>query len=440
MFRGTHAPWRKVIYFLPLLVGALLLAACSPDAITFQGVVQSGGDEAELTGTLDVSPDGAETPEPAETTETPEMTESAEPTHAPATTGIPGEATGTPEPTAATGDEIEFTGVLTAKDGNAWTVSSLTVIVGAGTEIKGDPQVGDTMKVHGAPQADGSVLAREIEVEAEGDQGEIEIVGVLMAKNGNVWTVGSFAVAVGAGTEIEGDPQIGDRVKVQGTLEADGAIHARQIRKLLLPPATETPAPTHTPEDEPSHTPGATRAAEVEFRGVLTAVNGNVWTVNGFAVVVGAGSEIKGDPQVGDMVKVHGAPQADGSVLAREIEVEDEATATPVSGAEIEFRGTLTAINGSLWTINGAVVDVSRAEIKDNPQIGDTVKVHGTLQPDGSVRAREVEKDNGNSGPGGGDDDHSGSGGSGSGGGGDDDDDHSGPGGGDDDSGSGSHP
>jgi hypothetical protein len=113
-------------------------------------------------------------------------------------------------------------------------------------------------------------------------------------------------------------------------------------------------------------------------------------------------------------------------------------TITPTVGAEIEFTGPLTAINGNVWVVNGLnVVVTAQTEIKDNPQIGDTVKVHATLQADNSLVAREIEKETGsggdNSGHGGGDDsggdDNSGHGGDG-------DDDNSGHGGGDNSGGS----
>ncbi len=220
------------------------------------------------------------------------------------------------------------------------------------------------------------------------------------------------------------------------------ATHTPELNETLEPTHTPEAGMTGTPDDtetpEATGTLTATVGAEIEFRGTLTAINGDTWTVNGIVVIVSANTEIKGNLQVGDRVKVEGALRADGSVLAREIEVEAEAaTATPVPNQrEVDFEGTLTAINGNTWTVNGlAVIVNANTEIEDNPQIGDTVKVEGALQADGSVLAREIKKDHSGSGgddnfgPGGGSggDDDSGSGG----------DDHSGSGGGDDHSGSG---
>jgi hypothetical protein len=257
---------------------------------------------------------------------------------------------------------------------------------------------------------------------------EFEFRGQFTERNGNVWVIGEFRVTVTERTEIKGDPQLRDWLKVHAVRTPDGLV-AREI-EVLEREATRTPE------------------AEIEFRGQLTAIESNIWIIGEFRVIVTERTEIKGDPQLRDWLKVHAVRTPDG-LVAREIEVlERDVTRTPVSGAtRIEFTGTLTAINGSHWTVNGVKVIVGNTEIKDNPQIGDTVKVEGTLQADGSVLAREIEKENASdrsgddSGPG--SDDHSGgdeSGGDdnrGGHGGGDDDDDgdddgggdHSGPGG-----------
>ncbi|MGQ0601571.1 MAG: DUF5666 domain-containing protein [Anaerolineales bacterium] len=339
MFQTTDSTFFKIIRAATVISG-LVLAACAPMALPNEaGALQPGAAAAVSTG---------DTPSTAQA-------------------------------------EAEFTGTLIAIDGNMWTVNGIRVTITAQTEIKGNPQVGDTVKVHGAPQSDGSVIAREIEV----------------------------VLASSTTTPV---------------------------------PGTVTPAPTGSATPIPSSTVVVTPNAKIEFFGTVTAINGAEWAVSGFRVLVTAQTEIEGNPQVGSTVKVEGRLQADGSVLAREIKalLPANATPTPIIGNEVEFSGTLTAINGNAYIVNGITVLITaNTEVKDALQIGDFVKVHGTAQADGTLIAREIEKDDDNNGEG---DDNSGSGNgdddddddhSGHGGGDDDDDDdddnsggNSGPGGG----------
>ena len=65
------------------------------------------------------------------------------------------------------------------------------------------------------------------------------------------------------------------------------------------------------------------RDQEVEFTGVVQAMNGNTWTVDGRTFVVDISTEIKDTIAVGQTVKVHARMAADGSLTAREIELAD---------------------------------------------------------------------------------------------------------------------
>jgi hypothetical protein len=71
-------------------------------------------------------------------------------------------------------DELEFTGVVEAMGANSWQVGGTTIAIGSQTEIKGSISIGDTVKVHAAIAADGTLVATEIqphgmENECDGD-------------------------------------------------------------------------------------------------------------------------------------------------------------------------------------------------------------------------------------------------------------------------------
>ncbi len=303
------------------------------------------------------------------------------------------------------GGEIEFTGAVDAIAGANWTIGGVSVLIAPGTEVNGSPAVGDTVKVHGLLQADGSVLAFEVdshpELTSAPEADETEFTGTVDAIAGDVWTIGGQAVLVESETEIKGSPAVGDTVKVHGLLQADGSILAREIEKL---------GGDDTQDED---------GKEIEITGVVESIAEDAWTIAGQTVLINSETEIKDSPAVGDEVKVQALTQPDGSLLAREIEKadsngsdgensdsdsQDENTSPDgqdqighdgsqdESTAEMkEIRGTLKAVNGDVWIVNGVLVLVgASAEVDGDPQVGDVVKVEGALLPDGSLRAHTI--------------------------------------------------
>jgi hypothetical protein len=128
------------------------------------------------------------------------------------------------------GAEFEFVGTISANEGTTWTVSGILVTVNEMTEMKGMLDLGSLVKVEGKLQADGSVLAREIKLAEDDDQeGYVEFVGELTAKEGSTWMIGGVAVMVTSTTELYSGLEIGAMVKVEGDL-VDGQVQAREIK------------------------------------------------------------------------------------------------------------------------------------------------------------------------------------------------------------------
>ena len=66
--------------------------------------------------------------------------------------------------------------------------------------------------------------------------------------------------------------------------------------------------------------------------------------------------------------------------------------AIKVQAVEVAFTGVVEAVNGNEWTINGQVLSVDPAVVRDGPfQAGDTIKVEGTVNADGSLTVSRVE-------------------------------------------------
>ena len=144
---------------------------------------------------------------------------------------------------------------------------------------------------------------------------------------------------------------------------------------------------------------------ETEFHGQVTAINGATLTVGDRTVTVTDATVIRQNGAtvapsaiaIGSFVEVEGALQADGTVLARRISIEDEK-----EGADA-LVGTLTAIqlteSGHTLTVGGVLVaitvntEILRGDLKVDAsalKIGDRLLVRGQVQADQSIAATQV--------------------------------------------------
>ena len=98
---------------------------------------------------------------------------------------------------------------------------------------------------------------------------------------------------------------------------------------------------------------------------------------------------------VGSFVEIDGALQADGTVLARRISIEDEQH----EAGRVALVGALTAIDGNKLTVGGVLVTLSasteilRGDVKVDAstlKIGDRLLVRGQVQADQSIAATRV--------------------------------------------------
>ncbi len=317
--------------------------------------------------------------------------------------------------------QVALVAELQAVDAQTVRVGGATLQIDSATQMETGLKVSQVVRAVAAAGDDGLTAVGITSDTGVADVDSFEVIGLVESQSADEWVISGQAVAVTTGTEIKGAPVVGSRVKAEGRIEAEGRWVAREIERRDA--AAGTPG-----------TPGATPATgnEFEFFGVVTAIDDETWTIGDRTVRVTAQTEVKAGAGLNVHVKVHALPQADGSLLAREIEPEAAAagTQTPPGGDETEFTGVLSAISGDLWTIGATVVRVTAAtEIKDAIQAGDLVKVHASLGADGVLAAREMELADGDDGDdNGGDDDNSGPGNDDDG-----DDDNSGPANDDDD-------
>ncbi len=217
--------------------------------------------------------------------------------------------------------------------------------------------------------------------------GAVTWEGTVEAIEGSTWRIGGVPVEILPGTEIIGPVAPGRPARVTAFLGPEGQLVAARIQaasETPTPTATPIPTPTETPPPPPTRTPRATPApspsappAPMETPPPATAT----------AVPAPTGTPTPSPEKTREPTET---PRP-----TRTPEIEDE--------EEVEWEGVLQAISGSVWVIGGRAVQVTgETEIRGDPQIGDWVEVRARRQPDGTlvaVRIRREEPPEGRNGP-----------------------------------------
>ena len=140
---------------------------------------------------------------------------------------------------------------------------------------------------------------------------EVAFSGMVEAMNGSQWVVDGKTINVDPQT-VAGSVQIGDMVRVEGTVGQDGAITSTRVQNSAAAAAGE-PGATSTPD--PSTGGGQ------EVFGVIEAMTDTTITIGGVVYQLTNFSEVKGLLSVGDEVKIHFVTNPDGTLTIREIEL-----------------------------------------------------------------------------------------------------------------------
>jgi len=302
-------------------------------------------------------------------------------------------ATATAEPGATpirlpTLGVVLFKGTLESLNGDALVVSGVTFRVDAQTLIPPDLQVGESVAVKAVLLPDGTRYALEVaRLDKAASESEFKFYGVVESISDSTWFISGESVQVDAETQIEPGIQVGSLVEVEGIVR-EGTLVARKI---------------HLEDERAQPTPGPKRSTpdgEEEWFGVVSQIEGEMWTIGGRTVQVTAQTERQGNPGMGDLVKVHASAQADGTYLAREIEkIRTLPTAGAPQARNFEFYGTVQSMDGSTWVISGVSVSVdANTRIMGNPVVGSQVEVKALVQADGTYLAVAIKVKEGGSG------------------------------------------
>ena len=170
-----------------------------------------------------------------------------------------------------------------------------------------------------------------------GNASLVEFSGVIEAINGNQWTVNGQVITVDPAAVKDGPFNVGDTVKVQANVQADGSIVITQVEtpSALVVGSTEVPAPTDdslsTPQIESTPDPAIGSLiidnGNQEAFGTVDSFDGSTIVIGGQSFTVANGAEIKDTITAGSFVKVEFILNADGSMSVQQIQLSDPATA-----------------------------------------------------------------------------------------------------------------
>jgi len=285
---------------------------------------------------------------------------------------------------------LEFEGVIDELNGERWTVAGLTVIVPAEASVTGVPFPGLFVEVQGQTQTDGAVRATTIRVTGLVFRGIVNLVGA------ESWQIDEQGVVINSQTQFVGAIGLGDEVDVSARPLSDDRLLALRITRVegqVPPTATPTLAPTTAATLAPSATPAHTASATATRTASLTLMATPTHTPSPTRTRL-----LTSTPTPSGVELPSSTPSPVPSEPTRLLEPTQtpepthppELTETP-EPSETEFDGTVTAINGNLWTIGEHLVTVTdETEYEGNPGVGSFVDVNAWQYPDGTLVARRI--------------------------------------------------
>jgi hypothetical protein len=234
---------------------------------------------------------------------------------------------------------LSFEGVVSRTGPVIWIVGGVSVRLTPETRILGEILPGMIVEVEGLTQTDGTFLAHELHLH------QYDLLARLEAMTGDRLVVGGVELGLTPASWLEPGLAVGDLVLVRVAIADSGERSALSVVRFLPPTPTPLP-PSPTPPPTPRPSPTATPTNDNSGPG--------------------------------------GAQDDDG----------DDDDADDDEGEEIQFEGTVESIGGGQWVVSGRTLRItSDTEIRDDPKIGDRVKVKAEVFSDGTWVALRIERE-----------------------------------------------
>ncbi len=274
------------------------------------------------------------------------------------------------------GFETKFSGVVSSMDLGQIVVDGQTIALTADTKVEGNLQVGSMVEVKAYLGADGTYVAKKVEVKSTAGQGapgsEMKFSGVVSSVDAGQIVVDGQTIALTADTKVEGNLQVGSMVEVKAYLGADGTYVAKKVE-------VKSTAGQGAP------------GSEMKFSGVVSSADAGQIVVNGQTITITADTKVEGNLQVGSTVEVQAYLGADGTYVAKKVEVKS-APGQGTPGSEMKFSGVVSNMDLGQIEIDGLTITLTaETKVEGNLQIGSTVEVEAYLGADGTYVAKKVE-------------------------------------------------
>jgi hypothetical protein len=238
-----------------------------------------------------------------------------------------------------------------------WVVNGQTIAVTDLTEWDEDIEVGDLVRVEGIVLPGGSLQAEYIILFEDLPGTPFDFTGVVEEMGEESWLVSDVEVTVDDDTDIDEGLAVGDLVRVQGWVLEDGTWLASSIKAEL---------------DESS---------AFEFTGYIESMS--PWVVSGIGFETREWTVIDDDLELGDLVRVKGLIQADGTWVAYEIQKVDEGLLSVLIGRVFSMNP---------WVVAGVSLNVDEETvIVGEITVGMLVRVEMLLLPDGTHKVLRIE-------------------------------------------------
>lgn len=303
-------------------------------------------------------------------------------------------------------------GALTVAGRTVLTTAATKFVQGSTLKAFADLQIGMRVHVKGTPSG-ADLSASEIRIQNTNTWIPVEVNGVIDSfTSGAVFQfkIGSRLVKGDDLTKFFGTGDTagslalladGVRVEVKGQ-QRDGYIYAERIH---VNARGDDSGKDDKGKDDGK---GDGQDSSASIHGTLTAVGGSkpalTLTVGGTSVRTTGSTTVKrrGDVQTLDQLKIGqalhvvGDRQADASIVARLIEIDDDA-----EGGEFEIEGSAGGVKGTCpaltFSVNGFTISTDTKTTFDGGgcstlRSGDRVTVKGTKQANGSVLATRVKR------------------------------------------------
>jgi hypothetical protein len=237
-----------------------------------------------------------------------------------------------------------------------WTVNGQIIAVTDLADVEVGIVEGDLVRVKGIILAGGTLQAEEIRLITNENATPFEFTGVVQQIGEQSWVVSGITVTLDVNTVIDEGLLVGDPVRVQGWILDDDTWLATSITYFI---------------DQNS---------AFEFVGYLESMD--PWIVTGIPFEVREWTIIDADLNVGDLVRVAGLIQTDGTWLASEVRRYDKALLTILIGRVHSIDP---------WVVSGFELNVDTETIIEGEiTVGMLVRVEMQLLPDGTQKVIRI--------------------------------------------------